>query len=89
MNIPPGRTDCSTTPERGGKSPFLFLVISTSSNSNRLGILSKELLVGIWLMYLPLLDGLDGATLEDSDVVGHDSKLTASSEKKYYIEGIF
>ena len=40
-------------------------------------------------MYLPLLDGLDGATLEDSDVVGHDSKLTASSEKKYYIEGIF
>ena len=77
------------TPEMGGKSPFLFLVISTSSNSNRLGILSEELLVGIWLMYLPLLDGLDGATLEDSDVVGHDSKLTASSEKKYYIVGIF
>ena len=67
----------------GGRSPFRFLVISTSSNSNRLGILSEEL-VGIWLIYA-LLDGLDGATLEDSDVVGHDSKLTASSEKKYYI----
>ena len=61
----------------GGRSPFRFLVISTSSNSNRLGILSEEL-VGIWLIYA-LLDGLDGATLEDSDVVGHDSKLTAST----------